>query len=493
MKYEPTWNSLKKHKTPEWFDDAKFGIYYHWGIYSVPACGPNVSWYGSNMYSHGTPQNEFHIKNYGDPTEFGYKDLIPKFTAEKFDPDAWAQVFKDAGAKFAGPVVIHHDSFAMWDSKITKWNAANMGPKRDTVGEMEKAIRKQGMKFFTAFHHSANWFFFPRHNPKFDTNKKEYEGLYGPYLGKNQNKVMDLISAKAMDQWRYKPNKEFCDRWKALTFEVIDNYKPDLIWWDFGLGMIPDKYKREVMAYYFNQAEEWNAEVEVLYKTNNLPPGFAVVDYEVGRANKKTYYKWISDTTVDKTDTWGYAIGAGVKSARILVHNLIDRVAKHGSLVLNVGPKSDGTLADLQVQRILEMGEWLKINGEAIYGTTPWTIGEEGPTQLGAGGMFSERTDRPYTPKDIRFTTKENILYAIVLGWPYLPKWIITSLRKTLENVDYRNAKNFYLIGDDEIKSIRMLGVDRDLSWEVDNDGLHIEVPEKKPSFYAVTYKIQWS
>ena len=183
--YEPTWNSLKRHRSPEWLDDAKFGIYYHWGVYSVPACGPNVSWYPFWMYRKGSPQYEYHVQHYGDPTEFGYKDLIPLFKAEKFNPDEWAKLFKDAGAKFAGPVAIHHDSFAMWDSDVTKWNAAKMGPKRDTVGEMAKAIRRQGMKFMVAFHHAANWFFFPQTDKEVDTYNPEFAGLYGVrYKGK---------------------------------------------------------------------------------------------------------------------------------------------------------------------------------------------------------------------------------------------------------------------------------------------------------------------
>jgi len=484
--YEPTWNSLKKHRTPEWLDDAKLGIYYHWGVYSVPACGPNVSWYPFWMYRKGSRQNEYHVKNYGEPSEFGYKDLIPLFTAEKFDPDGWAKLFKDAGAKFAGPVAIHHDSFAMWDSQVTKWNAVNMGPKRDTVGEMAEAIRKQSMKFMIAFHHAANWHFFPQSNPEFDTADPEFSGLYGiRYNGKY----------KRYQVW---PNKEFLDWWKAIVIEVIDKYKPDLIWWDFGLGRIQEKYKKEVLAYYFNKGEEWGKEVEILYKMNNLPPGVGVVDYEVGRANRLTYYKWISDTSVDINaggPAWGYAREAGVKSPRILVHNFIDRVAKHGYLVINIGPKSDGTIPDLHQEVLQEMGEWLKLNGEAIYGSTPWSIAEEGPTKLGEGGMFSESGDRPYTSEDIRFTVKDNALYAIVLGWPLRRNQIkIRSLRTSWVNVkEGENPNSFHLISKEQIKVIKMLGIDENLKWTVDDDGLQIELPDKKPCDYAVTFKIEWN
>lgn len=217
--YGPTWNSLSTYNIPEWFKDAEFGLYTHWGPYSVPACGPLGCWYPHNMYNEGNKQYEYHVKHYGGPEKFGYKDFVPLFTAKKFDADEWAELFKQAGARFAGPVAEHHDGFAMWDSKYSEWNAMKMGPKRDVVGELEKAIKGRGMKFVTTFHHSTKWGYFPVWDERFDCSAPQYSGLYGPIHSKTE-----------------KPNALFLDEFVGKIKEVIGKYQPDLIWFDWGLG-----------------------------------------------------------------------------------------------------------------------------------------------------------------------------------------------------------------------------------------------------------------
>ncbi len=476
-KYEATWSSLKRHRTPEWLDNGKFGIYFHWGIYSVPAFG--TEWYPNRMYTVGE-MYDYHARTYGEPEEFGYKDLIPQFTAEHFDPNAWAELFKEAGATFAGPVAEHHDGFSMWDSKVNKWNAVTMGPKRDVVGEMEKAIRKQGLRYITTFHHSHNWYYY-YHFPGLDTSDPEYAGLYGkPHAADNG-------IGPGSDR-NDRPDKEFHEIWFAKLKEVINNYQPDLIWFDFGLKRIHEKYKRKFAAYYYNKAEEWGREVEILYKHHNMPPGMGVVDYERGRSDQLTYYKWITDTTVG-TKSWSYIKDEVYKTPTMLVHNLVDNVAKNGYVLFNFGPTAQGVFPEEAQALFSALGQWLNTNGEAIYGSTPWVLAEEGPTKMTKAGDFSEQEEVSYTAEDLRFVTKGNALYVIALGWP--ASNILTV--KSLAAPPKHGPGEFYLLEREDIQSLHLLGYEKPLSWDLTSDGLKIVLPTEKPCKHAYTVKIQWS
>ena len=414
-KYEPTWESLREYKEiPKWLRDGKFGIYTHWGPYAVHAYGSNTTWYSFALYLDANGEARKHFeKTFGKLTPtFGYKDLIPKFTAEKFDADEWADLFAKSGAKFAGPVAEHHDGFAMWDTKFSKWNAAKMGPKRDVVGELAKAVRKRDMKFVTAFHHAANWFFFPVLDKRYDTGDPKNYGLYGQPHKRGAMR-----------------NQAFIDEWYGKIIEVIDNYSPDFIWFDFALDSIPEGYVKDFLAYYYNHAEAKGKEVVVTYKDNDLVPAAGVRDLELGQEPKLTYYEWITDSTVDDRGAWGYANDLVFKSPDRVIDNLIDRVSKNGYLLLNVGPKPDGTIPDEARKLLLEMGAWLKVNGEGIYGTSPWIIAAEGPTNLGdiQRQGFNE-SDVVYTGQDIRFTVKGDTIYATFLAWPG-KRAIIKTLR----------------------------------------------------------------
>ncbi|MBA7658401.1 hypothetical protein ES703_66352 [subsurface metagenome] len=476
--YEPTWESLRTHTTPRWLQDAKFGIYTHWGVYSVPACGPNGSWYPYNMYREGTEQYKYHVETYGPPSKFGYKDFIPMFKAEKFDAEEWAELFKKAGAQFAGPVGEHHDGFCMWDSQLTDWNAMRMGPKKNVVGELENAIRAQGMRFMIALHHAENWWFFPHWRKEFDTSDPQYVGLYGPLH--NQDWAREKPESQSLFQeWSLqdKPSKDFLEKWLAKIHEVIDKYQPDMLWFDFALGFVPEKYRRDFLAYYYNKEKEWGKEVIVTYKDHHLVPGTAVVDLELGRMGELTYHDWITDTSVDDQGAWSYVQEAGFKTVKTLVHNLIDNVSKNGYLLLNVGPKPNGEIPKQAKECLLGIGKWLDVNKEAIYGTVPWIEYGEGPTQMKKTGPFSEQQEVEYTAQDIRFTAKGNVLYAICLGWPE-------------KQVTIKALKRLY---ESEISSVMMLGVNKELKWSITKDGLVVERPEEKPCGHAYVLKIKRS
>ena len=466
--YQANWSSLAHRQTPQWLRDGKFGIYTHWGVYSVPAQGPNGTWFANHAYnSTNSPERKYWEATYGPLEKFGYKNFIPQFTGEKFNADEWADLFQKAGARFAGPVAVHHDGFCMWDTKYSDWSAAKMGPKRDVLGELAVAIKKRDMRFVTAFHHAENWWYFPTWNTNLDCGDARYSGLYGP-----------------IHPWGEPPSKAFLDDWKNKIVEVIDKYDPDFVWFDFGLNGIADSYKQDVLAYYYNRAAAEHKEVVVTYKFHHLPPGAGLLDLELGQENELTYSDWITDSTVDDGEAWGYVKGQGYKTVENLVVNLVDRVSKNGYLLLNIGPKPDGTIPEEAKQLLLGLGAWLKINGEAIYGTAPWEIAGEGPTQLtkksSHGSNFNENNHLQYTGEDIRFTTKGNILYATALAWPG-EKILIKSLAPQF------NWPGLYPA---EIASITMLGADKELKWEMTKAGLSVETPKAKPCDGAYVFKI---
>jgi Alpha-L-fucosidase len=474
MRYEQSWNSLKEHATPSWFKDAKFGIYTHWGPYSVPGCGPNGSWYGHYMYREGTEQYNFHVKNYGKPSEFGYKEFIPLLTGEKFDPDEWAELFKRSGANFAGPVGEHHDGFSMWGTGLSQWNALNMGPKRDIVKELEHSIRAQGLRFMVALHHAENWRFFPHWIKNSDLRDPRTYALYG----KPHNLDWEHGEPQG-DDWpvwneQEKPDQAFLELWLKKTQEVIDRFRPDMLWFDFGLDYIQEQYKKAFLAHYYNSAEDWGRQVVVTYKNQDLAVGSGVIDLEQGRFSAQTYHDWITDTTVDTGDGWCYLREAEYKTPESLIHYLVDTVSKNGQLLLNVGPKPDGSIP-AEVRRILRgIGDWLSLNGEAIYGTTPWMTYGEGPTKMTLSGMFSDKEKLSYKAEDIRFTVRDNLLYAVCLGWPD-NELLIKSLK---------------VLYPSEIRSVELLGCAERLEWEWTARGLKIRLPAVRPCRYAYSFKI---
>ena len=478
--YTPDWESLKKHNpAPEWFRDAKFGIYFHWGVYSVPAFGSE--WYPRNMYdkkggprgSRSSREYRHHVEVWGEPTEFGYPDFVPMFKAEKFDASEWAELFVKAGARFAGPVAEHHDGYAMWDSEQTPWNAADTGPKRDITGELAKAIKSRGMKFVTTFHHARNnlW------QKKNRSGTLEWTGHY-QFVQRDFPSLLE--DPKNAILYGYMPRDKFLQMWKGKLIEVIDKYQPDLMWFDGWLDEIPEQTRMEYLAYYFNKAREWDREVVVTYKGEDLPRDVAMEDYEKGRAAALTDFVWLTDDTISK-GSWCYTEDLEIKSTAEVLRTFIDIVSKNGQLLLNISPMADGTIPENQKQVLLEMGQWLSKYGESIYETRPFVEYGEGPARMQRGGGFA-RMRGAYGPEDIRYTRKGNVVYAILLGWPGENKAVTMTMFG-------RDGK----AQDVKVKSVSMLGSDEKIKWERNDSGLVITTPSRKVDDLAVVFKFDTS
>ena len=456
-RYQPTWESLKNYKVADWVQDAKFGVFLHWGVYSVPAFGNE--WYPRNMYNKDSREYQHHIATYGSQDKFGYKDFIPLFKADKFNADVWLDLFKKAGFKYVVPVAEHHDGFAMYKSALTKWNAYEMGPKRDIIGELATATRKAGLVFGLSSHRIEHWWFMNSgQHYNTDVSSGLYDDFYGPARG--QNETM---------------SPEYMNDWLMRNIELVNNYQPQLFWFDWWIEQPAlEPYRKSFASFYYNKGIEWNKGVVINYKNESFPGNSAVLDIERGKLTGIRDHAWQTDDAVG-FKSWGYIENDSFKSAKYLVNNLIDIVSKNGHLLLNIGPRSDGTIPE-EVQKILlDVGVWLSINGEAIYGTRPWKIYGEGPTKV-AGGSFSDAKDKPFTADDIRFTAKGDVLYAISMDWA-VKDLAISSL-------------GLSKIG--KIKSVELIGSKDKISWLQNPNDLNIKSSSAYPAKYAVVYKIQF-
>ncbi len=468
-RFEPTWKSLTQYSVPQWFADAKLGIFIHWGVYSVPAFANE--WYARNMYQQGSAEFKHHVETWGEHTEFGYKDFIPMFTAEKFDPDAWIDLFKRAGAQYVVPVAEHHDGFAMYDTAFSEWNAAKMGPKRDVVADLAAAARRAGLTFGVSNHRAEHWWFFDG-GQKFpsDVQDSRYDAFYGPAAEASPD-ASHTSAEWANKDWRPRPDAKFLDEWLARCCELVDKYQPQVFWFDWWIEQaVFEPYLQKFATYYYNRVSE----PVLQYKLEAFPVGTALLDVERGKLSDIRKDYWQTDTSVSYK-SWCYVEEDDFKSVTTLVHDLVDIVSKNGNLLLNVGPKPDGTIPDEAVNRLLGLGEWLATNGEAIYGSRHWQTFGEGSTTV--SGHMREHEDKPFTAQDIRFTSKDGALYAICLGWPE------TGL--TIKSLATGSA-----LSAEQIESISMLGSDEDLAWTQSNDGLHIATPSRRPGDHAYTFKI---
>lgn len=457
--FEPTWESLERYRIPEWYQNAKFGIFIHWGVYSVPAF--SSEWYPRNMYRQGSKEFEHHVATYGPHTEFGYKDFIPLFTAEKFDANQWAELFAAAGAKYVVPVAEHHDGFPMYETKLSKWHAAAMGPKRDIVGELGKAVRERDMVLGVSSHRAEHWWFmnggkeFPS-----DVLVPELTDFYGPASPEE-----------------IQPNEAYLDDWLARCCELVDKYRPQVFWFDWWIEQPAFRpYLRKFAAYYYNRAAEWGVGVAINYKHHAFPEKAAVLDVERGQLDSMRPLFWQTDTAVAK-NSWCYINDLEYKETSSIIHDLIDIISKNGCLLLNIGPKPDGTIAEPEQVMLREIGQWLSINGEAIYDTRPWKVYGEGPTEV-VGGEFNDTKRAAFTAQDIRFTTNGDTLYATLLGWP------------TDGAVQIRSLSTHLTLYTGKVGKVSLLGSDAPLTWSQDADGLKVTLPANAPNSYAVTLRI---
>ncbi len=452
-RFKADFKSLEQYEIPQWYQDAKFGIFIHWGIFSVPAI--NDCWYGYWMYREKEDLPDFlrthpyaatrshHLKYYGPTDKFGYKDLIPLFKAEYFNANDWVALFKKAGAKYVVPVAEFHDLFPMYDCSLTDWNSVTRGPKRDVVGEIRKATLANGLKFGVSshrvFHQDEQYYL---HNGKNDADNSEYWGLYWkPFTNP---KLEDGL---------------FIEETLYRTVELVNKYQPDLLWFDAGTYKPQFReFCQTIAAHYYNQGEVWKKPGVVLnYKWNSFPEGTAVLDLEASKMDSVHYPFWQTDMSM--SETWSYSSDGKYKTAEQLIHALIDIVSKNGTLLLNISPLADGRIPIEEQNRLLEMGAWLQVNGEAIYGTRPFKNYGEGPTRS-TSEMVQE-----FTSRDIRYTIKGKTLYAIVMDWPE------EKVTLTLP----------VFAGKSKEAKVSLLGFDKPLVYTVENNIISIEFPALYP------------
>jgi alpha-L-fucosidase len=448
-------DSLQGYQVPDWYRDAKFGIFIHWGLYSVP--GYANEWYSRNMYQQGDDAFKHQVATYGPQTKFGYKDFAPLFKAEKFDPSYWAKLFKEAGAKYVVPVAEHHDGFAMYDSDFSDWTAVKKGPRRDVIGDLAKAVREQGLVFGLSYHRAEHWWFM-NGGMKFDSDVQDplFADFYGPAMPDDTA-----------------PDDDYLRNWQARSCELVDKYHPQLVYFDWWVGEKPvfAPYLKKFTAYYYDQAAQWGQGVVLNTKDKAFMPGTAVQDVEKGKLPGINPVPWQTDTSVSWR-SWAYLKDDQLKDSTYLIQMLIDVVSRNGNLLLDIGPKPDGTIPEGQEKVLREIGDWLKVNGEAIYGTRPWVAYGEGPTGEG-GGKFSEQ-DVKYQEGDLRFTRKGNALYIISMV-PLTKPLVVKNLSQKLHAL--------------KVLETSLLGSPEKINWKQDDSGLTLDPPQKKGSI-PVVYKV---
>lgn len=472
--YSAHWRSLSDHPTPQWYRRAKLGIFIHWGIYSVPAFGNE--WYSRNMYNDAVREFAHHQATYGDQKTFGYKDFIPLFRGEKFDADAWVKLFKQAGARYVMPVAEHHDGFAMYDTAFNRWNSVNMGPHVDVMGQLREACQTHGLQF-CASNHRAEHFFFMNLGRTFDSDVSDeaYADFYGPAVYRPELGKHHLDHATE-DPTSEGPTQQWLVDWMVRVCEFIDQYQPKVLYFDWWIQNNAFKpYLKKIAAFYYNRAHQWGVEVSINYKREAFPPGVGTFDVERGALTGICPVPWQTCTAIGK-HSWGYTTNNEFKNSRQIICDLIDIVSKNGMLLLNVGPRADGTITEEETQVLLDLGAWLQTNGEGIYDTVPWKWFGEGSVNA-SDGFFMDGEEKPFTPEDFRFTYAGGNVYAF---------WLRPAGRKVC--IRTLASKKFFDFG---IEAVSLLGAEHTLEYTRDTDGLHIRLPEEPADDLPLCFRIQ--
>jgi alpha-L-fucosidase len=505
-KFGPTWESLQQYQTPEWYRDAKFGIWAHWG----PQCQPEYGdWYARNMYMEGSEDYKFHLAHYGHPSKFGFKDVIHQWKAENWDPDKLISLYKRAGAQYFGALANHHDNFDNFDSKYQHWNAVRLGPRKDLIGGWARAARAQGLRFGVSVHASHAWMWYEvaqgadKSGPlagvpydgkltKADGKGQWWDGLDPQDLYAQNHTPGKITDTSKLWDWPTDvgasiPDVAYCERFYNRTADLINKYHPDLVYYDddaLPLYPISDAGLRLAAHLYNSNMKLHGGRLEAVLNgkgLKDLQRKAMVWDIERGQSSGIEPEPWQTDTCIGN---WHYDRRVfeqhKYKTAATVVRTLADIVSKNGNLLLSVPVKSDGTLDSDEVAVVEGIAHWMEINRECIFGTRPWKVFGEGPgsesAPLRAQG-FNEGRGKPVTADDVRFTTRKDALYIIELGVPTQElrvKWLGKAAR----------------LLDRPIDSIVLLGSAETLAWKQADDALSISAPHATPSPEALVYKM---
>jgi alpha-L-fucosidase len=508
-KFSPTWDSLRQYQVPDWFRNAKFGIWACFGPQNVPEDG---DWYARNMYVEGSAQNKYHVKHYGPPSEFGFKDVIHTWKAENFDAEKLIALYKKVGAQYFFVMANHHDNFDMYDSKYQPWNSVNVGPHKDIVGDFAKAAHEQGLRFGVSVHAAHAWSFYEiaqsadQTGPlagvsydgkltKADGKDKWWDGLDPQDLyAQNHTPSLNFSNAKSIHgQWNWEngasiPDQAYCDKFYNRTIDLVHKYKPDLIYFDddaLPLWPVSDAGLKIAADFYNFNMQQHDGKLEAVLFGKMLSESqqkCIVRDIERGAANQIEPFPWETDTCIGN---WHYDRSLydrnGYKSAKTVIQMLCDVVSKNGNLLLNIPIRGDGTIDDKEEAVLQGIANWMDVNKECIFGTRPWKVFGEGPASAGSALSaqgFNEGKGRPFTAEDVRFTAKGDTLYAIALGAPQ-KDLTIKSLGAAAKLLNQT------------IGGITLLGSAEKVQWSQTDDALTIKPLQNTPSDVAVVFKIK--